>query len=141
MAVKKEYYCKDCGYNNNGWCPKKKKNGLKNITAADCNEKILENVDGIEIEEDILSKANKEIACSNQDNTKYKVPVNIAQSFKNEEKNNELIKFIKENLRLDIDQTTGLIPGSKIITIQLKCDDELISDIDFGYSPSKGIYI
>lgn len=32
---KKNYFCKDCGHNNNGWCPIKKRNGLKDITECD----------------------------------------------------------------------------------------------------------
>jgi hypothetical protein len=133
MAIKKDYYCKDCGHNNNGWCPKKKKNGLKDITAKDCNEKTLEkNIDGIEIEieveDDILSKANKEMACTKQSLCDDIDKVNdVAQSLKNK----EMLDFLKEHLRLDSDTRSGLIPGSKIVTVTLMIDDEPISDIDF----------
>ena len=36
----KDYLCKDCVHNNNGWCEKKKFNGLKKIT--ECGDKKVE---------------------------------------------------------------------------------------------------
>jgi hypothetical protein len=38
--VSKDYLCKDCEYNNNGWCKKKEFNGLKKIT--ECGDKKVE---------------------------------------------------------------------------------------------------
>lgn len=38
--MSKDYLCKDCEYNNNGWCKKKEFNGLKKIT--ECNDKKVE---------------------------------------------------------------------------------------------------
>jgi hypothetical protein len=35
--MSKEYFCKDCEHNNNGWCPIKKMNGLKKI--INCKDK------------------------------------------------------------------------------------------------------
>lgn len=115
MAVRKEYYCKDCGYNNNGWCPKKKKNGLKDITANNCNDKILEqNIDEIEIEleDDILDIAKKSKVIESVEDQK-------------------ILDILKNHLHLESESRTGLIPGSKIVTITLMIDDEPISDIDF----------
>lgn len=37
----KDYLCKDCNHNNNGWCIKHEKQGLKLIT--DCKDKISKN--------------------------------------------------------------------------------------------------
>lgn len=34
----KDYLCKDCEHNNNGWCKKHSKQGLKNIT--ECEDKV-----------------------------------------------------------------------------------------------------
>ena len=38
--MSKEYFCKDCVHNNNGWCPIKKMNGLKTVT--ECKDKRIE---------------------------------------------------------------------------------------------------
>ncbi|MDV3426503.1 MAG: hypothetical protein LIR50_04860 [Bacillota bacterium] len=35
----KDYLCKDCVHNNNGWCEKKKFNGLKKMDIAKCADK------------------------------------------------------------------------------------------------------
>mgnify|MGYP000960408138 CR=1 FL=1 len=35
----KDYLCKDCIYNNNGWCEKRKFNGLKKMDIAKCSDK------------------------------------------------------------------------------------------------------
>lgn len=33
--MSKEYLCKDCEHNNNGWCKELKFNGLKKITECE----------------------------------------------------------------------------------------------------------
>ena len=38
----KDYLCKDCVHNNNGWCKKRKFNGLKNIAKCTNKQAILE---------------------------------------------------------------------------------------------------
>ena len=38
--MSKEYFCKDCVHNNNGWCKEKKFNGLKKVT--ECESKRVE---------------------------------------------------------------------------------------------------
>lgn len=38
--MSKEYFCKDCVHNNNGWCKEKKFNGLKKVT--ECESKKIE---------------------------------------------------------------------------------------------------
>lgn len=42
MAKKSDYLCKNCDYNNNGWCNKKKFNGLKVI--EQCEDKMVDGV-------------------------------------------------------------------------------------------------
>ena len=141
MAKKVEsYYCKDCSLNNNGWCPKLKRNGLKEITEAQCGGNKIPNT--LEIiqpydYDDILAKAANTVLGKPVEERKTEM-LNL---FKKSEEDNELIELLKENLRLDIERDSGLVPGSSKVTILLKFDDEVISDIDFGYSPSKGIYI
>lgn len=38
--AKKDYFCKDCKHNKNGWCAKLSKQGLKDIKF--CNDKFIE---------------------------------------------------------------------------------------------------
>lgn len=41
--MSKNYLCKDCDHNNNGWCNKLRKQGLKDIT--ECESKIVNGID------------------------------------------------------------------------------------------------
>lgn len=112
MAKVLDYYCKDCGHNNNGWCPIKKMNGLKKIQASDCNKKILEIVTPDE-EDDILDIANKEVSKNEMFNKK------------------DLAKYLKENISIEIDTKAGDDPGTTYVYLKLVFDDYVIADSDF----------
>ena len=39
-----DYFCKGCDYNNNGYCMKRKKQGLKDVVFCDDKKQGVENV-------------------------------------------------------------------------------------------------
>lgn len=114
MASKKDYFCKDCGNNNNGWCPILKRNGLKDIET--CNYK--------------KSKINM-IVMPGANYEEEDILVQAAKEKHQENKNDSLLEEVKTKLWLDISEEKSVYPGKKRITISLKYEDEVISDIDF----------
>jgi hypothetical protein len=52
--MSKDYFCKDCLHNNNGWCKKRRIQGLKNIT--NCQEKLTAHYEKIKPQEDKNSR-------------------------------------------------------------------------------------
>lgn len=116
MATTKDYLCKDCENNNNGWCLIQKRNGLKEI--AYCNHKIPKGFEIAKVidnqNDDILSKAN------------------LSKQKEKEQDLNDLKKLLKENLTISLESSVGLIPGSKDIKISLNFKDEEISKVSFN---------
>jgi hypothetical protein len=121
-----DYYCKDCGLNNNGWCPKLKRNGLKEITEAQCGGNKIPNILDMSMpqiaEDDILAKASKVMPEKLEGFTPNKVDTELLKTLKG---------FLKDNLQIDSTTRPGLTYGSKIVTVTISFDDEPICDTDF----------
>lgn len=67
--MNKDYFCKNCAHNNNGWCPIKKMNGLKKIT--ECLDKKID----VSLSNNEQSQYNESVTESTQeiDYAPYKV--------------------------------------------------------------------
>lgn len=128
MAKVTNYYCKDCLENNNGWCPRLKMNGLKEITKEMCEaaggSKISKfggaerNIPIPKDPDDILAKAHQEMAATS-----------VKEAIQDNEEKKKMIKLLKNSLSLESDYR--VIDGTRITTVTLLFDGEPICDTDF----------
>ena len=125
--TKKDYLCKDCEHNNNGWCPIIERNGLKNITScanknpttsltfgsvpittASSTEKSYN-----EVIQDLKIKAKNKII--------YPIPYNPNEY-------NDIFNILKDNLGIRLD--TSKEDGQTRVTVNLLFNGEVIADDD-----------
>lgn len=130
--MSKNYLCKKCNHNNNGWCNELKKQGLKNIT--ECNSLSLKEEF---LDENIASNSNKE--CDIFGNTSNDIGHRVygkremfyhicrqVTGMENQEISSVSIEELKELL---VNMSITLDADEKIFGIKTTCEtDQLIVD-------------
>lgn len=104
----KNYLCKNCKYNNNGWCNKLSFNGLKKIT--DCEYYKIDNCT-----ESIISNTHTPLTISTQ--KKYCVDFNKVEDF-NDLKN--VVQILFAGLPIVINDDCGFLDEIKEYLIEIQ---------------------
>lgn len=110
----KNYLCKNCKYNNNGWCNKRSFNGLKNI--VECEYYKIDDYTGkYNCTESIPSNTHAPLTISTQ--KKYCVDFNKVEDF-NDLKN--VVQILFAGLPVVINEDCGFLDEIKEYLIEIK---------------------